>query len=315
MAEQGPCFSCQHGDQDEYDDYGSGDIMSQLFGVGPDGSSAWMADEVIADEIQQCFEGECFDAEDDPVMDCDGYGTLDVSENTTQDAFQTDCSALKRRYQPFKFLRRNPFFGIGRRNMNVYRNLCGEEIGVEERPRKRHLCLSLVCVILAFVVISWRRGNFPLSPKLFPARAIPPPNTCGRHPTWFARGVALAGLTTRMVLGADWAGFGTHYCGPLNGADFTLPPIDVLDAMCAQHDFCIERSRYLVSASGERLLYPIGVVDDDDFQRCGIPLQSHSNPNYGTRIKACDEEFLVRSPEREREREKGVRGEWPLAMF
>jgi hypothetical protein len=98
-----------------------------------------------------------------------------------------------------------------------------------------------------------------------------------------------------MLLGADWAGFGTHYCGPLNGGDFSLPPVDVLDAMCAQHDYCIERSRYLVGASdrAERLLYPIGVVDDDDFQRCGIPLQSHKNPNYGIRIKACDEEFLV----------------------
>lgn len=74
-----------------------------------------------------------------------------------------------------------------------------------------------------------------------------------------------------------------------------MPPVDVLDAMCAQHDYCIERSRYLVGASdrAERLLYPIGVVDDDDFQRCGIPLQSHKNPNYGIRIKACDEEFLV----------------------
>ncbi len=276
--------------------------MSQFFGVGSDGTSSWMADDVIAGEIEQCFEGECFVTEDDPAMECDTYGALDSSENTTQDAFQKDCSSLKqRRYQPFKFLRRNPFFaGIGRRNMNLYQNIGGEEIEVEERPRKRHLCLSLVCVFLAFIVISWRRGNFPLSPKLFPSRINPPPNTCGRHPTWFARGVALTGLTTRMLLGADWAGFGTNYCGPLNGADFSLPPIDVLDAMCAQHDFCIERSRYLVSASGERLLYPIGVVDDDDFQRCGIPLQSHSNPNYGTRIKACDEEFLVRRRRRTR---------------
>eukprot|EP00291_Cryptomonas_curvata_P013999 CAMPEP_0172205846 /NCGR_PEP_ID=MMETSP1050-20130122/32861_1 /TAXON_ID=233186 /ORGANISM="Cryptomonas curvata, Strain CCAP979/52" /LENGTH=84 /DNA_ID=CAMNT_0012884807 /DNA_START=385 /DNA_END=639 /DNA_ORIENTATION=- len=59
--------------------------------------------------------------------------------------------------------------------------------------------------------------------------------------------------------------------------------------MCTLHDYCIERSHHLISASGERLLYPPGVVDDDDIG-CGTPLQSHSNPSYGARIKA----FLAR---------------------
>jgi hypothetical protein len=170
---------------------------------------------------------------------------------------------------------------------------------MEERPRKRHLFLSLFCVLLAFLVISWRRGNMShLLGAKSSSRAGA--NTCSRHPTLLARGVALAGLTTRVMLGADWAGFGKHYCGPLNGADFSHRPADVLDAMCAQHDYCIERSRYLVdpTAGRHRLLYPIGTVDDDNFHRCGIPLQSQSNPSFGARIHACDSEFLVRPHKR-----------------
>ena len=302
MADQASYYPSISEDQVEYNEYDSGGIISQLFGVETNVGSSWIENEVIADEIDQCYgDGECFGVEEEEPTVSEGYLTPDALDASKQ-AFESDCSKLKQRYQPFRFLRRNPFFArVGRRNFGVYQKHCAGEIAdaVEERPRKRHLCLSLVCVILAFLVISWRRGNFPLAPKLFHSRNIPPPNTCGRHPTWFARGVALAGLTTRMLLGAEWAGFGTHYCGPLNGGDFSLPPVDVLDAMCAQHDYCIERSRYLVSTpdQAERLLYPIGVVDDDDFQRCGIPLQSHKNPKFGIRIKACDEEFLVREIE------------------
>ena len=299
MDEQASCYSCPmpmlNEEQNLFNEYDSGSLMSQLFGVETDVGSTWMENEVMAEEMGQCFEeGDCFVADEADQSMTEQYTSSGLIPS--QAAFENDCSSLKKRYQPFRFLRRNPFFArVGRRNFNMY----GEhDLAVDERPRKRHICLSLACVVLAFLVISWRRGNFPLSPKLFPTRNIPPPNTCGRHRTWFSRGVALAGLTTRMLLGADWAGFGTHYCGPLNGGDFSLAPVDVLDAMCAQHDYCIERSRYLVSVAdqAERLLYPIGVVDDDDFQRCGIPLQSHKNPNFGIRIKACDEEFLVWRP-------------------
>jgi hypothetical protein len=35
------------------------------------------------------------------------------------------------------------------------------------------------------------------------------------------------------------------YCGPANGREYQLAPIDGLDAVCAQHDYCIERSAAL----------------------------------------------------------------------
>ena len=82
------------------------------------------------------------------------------------------------------------------------------------------------------------------------------------------------------------------YCGPQNGHDFSRAPGDVLDTICAQHDYCIEKSMYYVKGQ-HRLLYPMGAVDADRFLRCGIPVRSHTNPHFGCQIMACDRELIA----------------------
>lgn len=83
-----------------------------------------------------------------------------------------------------------------------------------------------------------------------------------------------------------------HYCGPSNGRNFQLEPWDVLDATCAQHDYCIEKSTYWVEGLS-RTLYPIGELDErDEYKRCGIPMRSHTNPAFGCQISKCDREML-----------------------
>ena len=172
---------------------------------------------------------------------------------------------------------------------------------LDERPRTFHLLASLLCISSAFALISLRRSNGPHlmehKSSVIHAfdlldRAEPP--TCGaRGPTLLARGAAAGAHGARALLGAGWAGIGTHYCGPPNGRDFSQAPSDVLDAACAQHDYCIERSLYPAGAAGlPRALYPVGVVDPDRFRRCGIPLQSHRTPGFAGRIAACDRELL-----------------------
>ena len=58
-------------------------------------------------------------------------------------------------------------------------------------------------------------------------------------------------------------------------------PADVLDAACAQHDYCIERSRY---NNNSTLLYPVGMVEENGAVRCGIPLGSNTDPRYGCQV-------------------------------
>jgi hypothetical protein len=170
---------------------------------------------------------------------------------------------------------------------------------LDERPRAIHLLIYLLCIFGAFTLISSRRtygshvelkANAAHTADL--AGGAPP--TCGaRAPTLLARGAAAGARGARTILGAGWAGIGSHYCGPPNGRDFAQAPADVLDAACAQHDFCIERSLYPVAAAAPpRALYPVGVVDADRFRRCGIPLQSHRNPGFAGRIAECDRELL-----------------------
>ncbi len=154
-------------------------------------------------------------------------------------------------------------------------------------------------MVVAFTLISSRRINGPHLVELKANAAHPAdlaggtPQTCGARPTLLARGAAVGARGARTLLGAGWAGIGSHYCGPPNGRDFAQAPADVLDAACAQHDFCIERSLYPVAAAAPpRALYPVGVVDADRFRRCGIPLQSHRHPGFAGRIAQCDRELL-----------------------
>ena len=88
------------------------------------------------------------------------------------------------------------------------------------------------------------------------------------------------------------AGAWFAYCGPQNGDDFARAPRDVLDTICAQHDFCIEKSYYAVNGQPRRI-YPMGHVDADNMTRCGIPIRSHTNPKYGCQIASCDREMLA----------------------
>ena len=88
------------------------------------------------------------------------------------------------------------------------------------------------------------------------------------------------------------AGAWFAYCGPQNGDDFARAPRDVLDTICAQHDYCIEKSYYAVNGQPRRI-YPMGHVDADNMTRCGIPIRSHTNPKYGCQIAACDREILA----------------------
>ena len=98
---------------------------------------------------------------------------------------------------------------------------------------------------------------------------------------------AAADCRRRPPLAGGW----WFYCGPQNGKDFSQAPRDILDTICAQHDYCIEKSHYHVRGE-QRLLYPMGQVDADNYTRCGIPVRSHTNPHFGCQISACDREML-----------------------
>ena len=92
----------------------------------------------------------------------------------------------------------------------------------------------------------------------------------------------------RSRVGLTW--MAGAYCGPANGLDFSIAPKDPLDAMCAQHDFCIEHSHY----DGKRL-YPKGSVDKQTGEaRCGIPLRAwQRDPEaWGRIIAKCDQQLV-----------------------
>lgn len=242
MASQSSCTSCcsssVHEEEiEEFRELCSTDLVSQLFGVQHEDGPAWISGAELADEIESCYveDGCCFDSVDD--VDATKYS--DTVDTPQEYCTFTSTSTSGRRYQPFRIFRRAPFwFQVGRNPSQFYQKRFDAEhianSSAEPPPRKRHFCLSLALIALAFLLISWRRSD-----SFLPSSSTPTSRsgTCGRHPTWISRFVALAALATRMLLGADWAGFGTHYCGPLNGADFSLRPVDVLDAMCAQHDY------------------------------------------------------------------------------
>ena len=74
-------------------------------------------------------------------------------------------------------------------------------------------------------------------------------------------GLQSAGLKSVSVYG--------QYCGPNNGFQYTKEPVDALDTLCKEHDWCIE------SKIGQK-----------------IPLRSHTNPAFGCVIKDCDTAFI-----------------------
>jgi len=96
----------------------------------------------------------------------------------------------------------------------------------------------------------------------------------------------------RAAFGLAWpAGY---YCGPANGQEYAKTPRDTLDAICAQHDFCIENTRF-PSADGQSstLLYPKGFYDGDArSQRCGMKFGSWKNEGWGELIMQCDMQLV-----------------------
>lgn len=127
-----------------------------------------------------------------------------------------------------------------------------------EMPRKRVLFLTTLTVLALFCIMFWRQLGFH-----------------GGHHS-HCRPIGHTPPLTVALLG--------HYCGPSNGGEFEREPRDMLDAVCAQHDYCIERSRYNVRGE-KRSLYPVGELASEGFRRCGIPLRSHTHPAYGCQIK------------------------------
>ena len=120
----------------------------------------------------------------------------------------------------------------------------------------------------------------------------------------------------RTSVGITWP-FG-HYCGPANGQDHTLPPRDPVDAMCAQHDYCIEHSLYPVpagvgaaaaaaaaaggggrSGAATAAAVPEGAPLDAETHpgeggavKCGMPLRAwQHNRAYGEIIVRCDQQL------------------------
>jgi len=152
--------------------------------------------------------------------------------------------------------------------------------------KKRYLVLSLLLLTLIFLMLFWRRLglNIFFWEWLFvesPASPI--------LETVLDSGHAALNCRRRPPLAPALF----SYCGPQNGDDFSRAPSDVLDTICAQHDYCIEKSRYYVEGR-YRVLYPMGSVDDGDgFLRCGIPVRSHTNPHFGCQISACDREMIA----------------------
>jgi hypothetical protein len=81
------------------------------------------------------------------------------------------------------------------------------------------------------------------------------------------------------------------YCGPSNGREYRLTPVDGLDATCAIHDHCIENS------DGLSHLYPKAERAADDeaphaSAKCGVPLGAWRNVDIAHRIAECDLQML-----------------------
>jgi len=151
------------------------------------------------------------------------------------------------------------------------------------RVRKRYIFLSIFvasAVSMAALLClqarmwEWLSADSPASPIL--ETLLEPSH------------VAAGNCKRRAPLAGSW----WFYCGPQNGRDFSQTPRDILDTICAQHDYCIEKSHYHVGGE-QRLLYPIGHVDSDSYMRCGIPVRSHTNPHFGCQISMCDREMLL----------------------
>jgi hypothetical protein len=66
-----------------------------------------------------------------------------------------------------------------------------------------------------------------------------------------------------------------NYCGPNYPNNFSLAPVDAVDALCLQHDYCIEKSVEDAYGTGTR-----------------VPLRSHRVPRFGCMIAECDRQFV-----------------------
>lgn len=140
----------------------------------------------------------------------------------------------------------------------------------QERPMKRHFFVILLCVGVLTCGLFWRQLGLRKLALRAMHGAQPEEQVCRRS----------------TLSAGPW-----RYCGPHNGHDFSRVPVDTLDAICAQHDFCIEKAEYVVEGQ-RRFLYPMGEQDADKFLRCGIPMRSHTDPTFGCQINACDTEMF-----------------------
>ena len=70
-----------------------------------------------------------------------------------------------------------------------------------------------------------------------------------------------------------------NYCGPADGENFTLEPIDALDAVCQQHDFCITN---FLAAKGIQSISLWQVVQ-----------RPHKVPEMACSVTICDMEMVL----------------------
>ena len=154
--------------------------------------------------------------------------------------------------------------------------------------KKRYMVLTLLLLMLIFLMLFW--GRLGLNIFFWEWLFVESPASPILE-TVLDSGHAALNCRRRPPLAPALF----SYCGPQNGDDFSHAPSDVLDTICAQHDYCIEKSRYYVEGR-YRHLYPMGTVDEasgDGFLRCGIPVRSHTNPHFGCQISACDREMIA----------------------
>lgn len=103
------------------------------------------------------------------------------------------------------------------------------------------------------------------------------------------------GCEKSMLENAAWglAWPAGYYCGPANGQEYMRHPKDPLDAICAQHDYCIEHSLFPLDDGSTQMLYPKGFVDvETEETRCGLKLGSWKNAEWGARIMLCDQQLV-----------------------
>lgn len=94
----------------------------------------------------------------------------------------------------------------------------------------------------------------------------------------------------RASVGLAWpAG---HYCGPSNGQEYRRKPRDPLDAICAQHDYCIEHTLFPDDEGRLMRIYPKGETDEEGKMRCGMRLGSWRKRDWGALIMACDQQLV-----------------------